>query len=97
MVLEIFSTQTKTSTLDNLMREKNMGKEIISSVKEQFSVENGKMIKKYKANWLYLMVMSLTDVSSTISDTKVNIGTEMEIFMKEHGRAMWKKDLVNCF
>ena len=50
MVLEIFSTQTKTSTLDNLMREKNMGKEIIYSVKGPFSVENGKMIKKYKAS-----------------------------------------------
>jgi len=88
--LVIFNTRIKTSTLDNLLRVKNMEKETISSVKVQFLVDFGKMIKNFKDNWLFLMVMSSMVVSEIIKDTKANIGTEMATFMKELGKTMWR-------
>lgn len=50
MELVIFNILTKISILDNLLREKNMEGETISSAKVPFSVECGKMMPKYKAN-----------------------------------------------
>lgn len=67
-----------------------MEKETISSVKVQSLVDFGKMIKKFKDNWLFLMEMSLMVVSEIIKDIKENIGTEMGTFMKELGKTMWR-------
>lgn len=95
MELVIFSTQIKISTLDNLLRAKNMEKATIFSAKVQFLVDFGKMIKNFKVNWLFLMVMFLMVVLETIKDIKVNIGTEMVTFIKELGKMMWKMVLEN--
>lgn len=67
-----------------------MEKATIFSVKAQCLVDCGKMIKNFKDNWLFLMVMSLMVVSEIIKDTKANIGTEMGTFMKELGKMMWR-------
>ncbi len=48
--LVISNTLTRTSTLDNLMKEKSMVKETIFLVKVQFLQEAGKTIIKFKAN-----------------------------------------------
>lgn len=48
--LVIFNTLTRTSILDNLMREKNMAKATIFSVKVHFLQEAGKTITKFKVN-----------------------------------------------
>ena len=46
MELETFSMLIKINILDNSLKEKNMGKEIISLVKALFSVDIGKMTLK---------------------------------------------------
>lgn len=50
MELGILNIQTKTSILDNSLREKNMERATTSSVKELYSVVDGRMMKNYKVN-----------------------------------------------
>lgn len=95
MELVIFSTRTKISILDNLLRAKSTERATIFSAKVQFLVDFGKMIKNFKDNWLFLMVMSLMVVLETIKDIKVNIGTEMVTFTRELGKMMLKMVLEN--
>lgn len=90
MVLATFSIPIRTSILDNSSREKNMAKETISSAKELFSVDDGRMTLKYKANNPSLTVMSSMASSKTTNVIKVNTDTEMETYMKEHGRMRLK-------
>jgi hypothetical protein len=46
----IFNIAIKTNTSDNLLREKNMGREIIFSAKELFFLDIGTMTIKFKEN-----------------------------------------------
>ena len=86
MVWVTLSIQTKISILDNSMREKNMEKETTSSARERSSVAYGNRIRKLKENSHYSTVMCSMAALKTMSVTKGNIGTKMEMFMKEHGR-----------
>jgi len=63
-----------------------MEKETTSLVRERSSVASGKKIRKLKENSHYSTVMSSMAALKTMSVTKDNIGTKMEMFMKEHGR-----------
>lgn len=97
MELEIFNIVIKINILDNFSKEKNMEKEIIFLVKALYLQDFGKMTIKFKGNSFYLMVMYSTVVLKIIKDIKEPINIEMEIFMRELGKMMLKKDLENYF
>ncbi len=84
----ILNIQTKTNILDNSLREKNMERATTFLVKELYSVVYGRMIKNYKASWLFSMEMFLMVASKTTNVIKANTDTEMVIFMMERGEMM---------
>lgn len=68
------------------MREKNTAKETTSLVRELSSAASGKKIRNLKESSHYSTAMCSMVALKTMSVTKGNIGTKMEMFMKEHGR-----------
>lgn len=73
------------------MRVRNKEKELIILVKVLYSVVYGKMIKKYKVNLFYLMAIFLKEYLNSTKDIQVFINTEMEMYMKGHGKMMLNK------
>lgn len=71
--------------MEALEKEKNKEREIIILVKEQSSVELGKMMKKFKDSLPYLMEIFFKELFNIISDTKEHINIKMETYIMDNG------------